>query len=305
MKDDSRVDREPVSHDYSLRAAIYNWTFKQVVSGCDGSVINVWFSRVHDDSEITAMAFDASDRRLITGGRNGTIRVFNFNNGQCIHELVKEDNSEVTGICYIDMKESQFIVTAGWNRHITMFYDDPDTFRIYPWMTIRGTGHREDIYDGDIRICNLVSGHVLHRMSSQPVLDRSLIEDPTTLSIDKGEMIFLCARAKNGSLCTLVSTGGDGALRFWNAKEGQLLWFWDTKRNGRLEGIYAMTTNAKNDMIITADAAGQVSVWDISAVCVDGVPDADFELPLLASWRAHVAGIVSVEYNEHESVVIT
>lgn len=44
------------------------------------------------------MAFDAADRRLITGGRSGSIRIFNFNNGECVHELVKGDQTEVTGI---------------------------------------------------------------------------------------------------------------------------------------------------------------------------------------------------------------
>lgn len=67
------------SHEFPIRAALYNRTFNQVVSGCDGGVINVWdamtgekvfrFAGVHGKSEITAMIFDAEERRLITGGR--------------------------------------------------------------------------------------------------------------------------------------------------------------------------------------------------------------------------------------------
>ncbi len=34
--------RIPKSHDFPLRAAIYNGQFKQIVSGCDGAVVNVW-----------------------------------------------------------------------------------------------------------------------------------------------------------------------------------------------------------------------------------------------------------------------
>ncbi|RKO89076.1 WD40-repeat-containing domain protein [Blyttiomyces helicus] len=117
------------SHDMPLRAALYNATFKQVVSGCDGGVINVWdavsgsktfrFSDAHGKSEVTAMAFDAGCRRLITGGRDGTIRVWNFNNGQLLQELVKGEDSEVTGITYIDMKERQYMVATGWNRKVS------------------------------------------------------------------------------------------------------------------------------------------------------------------------------------------
>ncbi|TPX66139.1 hypothetical protein SpCBS45565_g04625 [Spizellomyces sp. 'palustris'] len=96
------------SHDAPIRAALWNGAFKQVVSGCDSGVVNVWdsstgqktfrFANVHEKAEITAMAFDAASRKLITGGRDGSIRVWNFNNGQLLQELVKGDRSEVTGI---------------------------------------------------------------------------------------------------------------------------------------------------------------------------------------------------------------
>lgn len=43
------------------------------------------------------------------------------------------------------MKESKFIVAAGWNRHITMFLDDADSFKLVPWMTWKDIGHRDDM----------------------------------------------------------------------------------------------------------------------------------------------------------------
>jgi WD40 repeat protein len=56
-----------------------------VVTGCDSSSIAVWdietgsksivFSNAHGDEEITCMVFDEVERRLITGARNGTIKV--------------------------------------------------------------------------------------------------------------------------------------------------------------------------------------------------------------------------------------
>ena len=77
----------------------------QVVSACHDSVVCVWsletgekiiqFSNAHGSSEITAMRFDPSKRRLITGGRDGTVRIWNFNNGCCLSELQAVDNEEV------------------------------------------------------------------------------------------------------------------------------------------------------------------------------------------------------------------
>ena len=57
----------------------------QVVTGCDSSAIAVWdietgnkaivFSNAHGDEEITCLVFDETWRRLISGARNGTIKV--------------------------------------------------------------------------------------------------------------------------------------------------------------------------------------------------------------------------------------
>lgn len=56
------------------------------------------FSNTHDGCEITTMLIDQRGRRLITGGRNGTIRVWNYNNGELLQELIKGDSSEVTSL---------------------------------------------------------------------------------------------------------------------------------------------------------------------------------------------------------------
>lgn len=77
----------------------------QVVSACHGSVVNVWqvdtgekaimFKVAEDEIEITAITFDPTKRRLITGTRAGTVRIWNFNNGACLRELQSADDSEV------------------------------------------------------------------------------------------------------------------------------------------------------------------------------------------------------------------
>ena len=58
---------------------------KQVVSGCEGGMINVWdvesgshvlrLLESHEKNELTAMSLDVSGRRLITGSRAGDIKV--------------------------------------------------------------------------------------------------------------------------------------------------------------------------------------------------------------------------------------
>jgi len=43
------------------------------------------------------MAFDKTQRRLITGGRDGSVKIWNFHNGDCLRVMETPDNMEVGG----------------------------------------------------------------------------------------------------------------------------------------------------------------------------------------------------------------
>ena len=76
----------------------------QIVTAGHDSVISVWdFSTgkkvIHfcasDGVEVTCMRFDATQRRLITGFRDGSVKVWNFNNGLLLNKLNPANNLEV------------------------------------------------------------------------------------------------------------------------------------------------------------------------------------------------------------------
>ena len=47
-------------------------------------------------------------RRLITGGRDGRIHIWNFNNGHCLKTLEKEtNNDEITAVTYVEMNRNR------------------------------------------------------------------------------------------------------------------------------------------------------------------------------------------------------
>ncbi|RMX44515.1 hypothetical protein pdam_00006041, partial [Pocillopora damicornis] len=182
-KEEASEEHDVTSHFKPLCAAIYNDLFDQVVSACHDSVVCVWsletgekiiqFSNAHGSSEITAMRFDPSKRRLITGGRDGTVRIWNFNNGCCLSELQAVDNEEITGILCFKQK----IITVGWNRNVTIYKDCRDEEegdpRVWPHF------HEDDIlsaamyptglvatssYDGLVKVWNIESGSVNCRL---------------------------------------------------------------------------------------------------------------------------------------------
>lgn len=77
----------------------------QVVAGNVDGTIMVWsmdrgeavfnFSDTHEGSQLSSMVFDNSQRRLVTAARDGTLKMWNFNNGQCLKDFTGFGNQEV------------------------------------------------------------------------------------------------------------------------------------------------------------------------------------------------------------------
>lgn len=45
----------------------------------------------HHDIEITAACFDESEQLLVTGTRDGTLKIWNFNTGTCLRNMTIEN----------------------------------------------------------------------------------------------------------------------------------------------------------------------------------------------------------------------
>ncbi|KAJ8379274.1 hypothetical protein SKAU_G00000520 [Synaphobranchus kaupii] len=139
------------THKDPVCAALYNTHFKQVVSGCYSGVVCVWDILTGDkamefhtsssrDMELTAMAFDVPQRRLLTGSNDGMVRLWNFNNGVLLMKLPVLDKNEVTGILHFNNK----IYMSGWSKRVICYKHiqkegrtEHNAWRCY---------HTEDIY---------------------------------------------------------------------------------------------------------------------------------------------------------------
>ncbi|KAI4884075.1 hypothetical protein NFI96_030672 [Prochilodus magdalenae] len=144
------------SHEKPLCAALYNANFRQVVSGCHAGVVSVWDilsgemvmqfqTSPKQQVEVTAMAFDGPKRRLFTGSKDGKLRLWNFNNGALLEQLPLVDNSEITGILYINDR----IYVSGWSKRVVSYLDlkDGNTEMDY---NVWNQYHTEDIYSMDV-----------------------------------------------------------------------------------------------------------------------------------------------------------
>ncbi|XP_067932501.1 WD repeat-containing protein on Y chromosome-like isoform X2 [Watersipora subatra] len=199
---DEELQQRQVSHEAPVTAAIYNSLFNVVVSACQASTIICWnitngekviqFKKAHSQIsgdceevgvEITCMQFDPSLRRLITGARNGSVKVWNFNNGACLWDVETDLDREITSLC---CPRDRILVT-GWNRQVLAFVDGEEDLPPKIW----DKKHKEDIlavdfydpadeddhqadpcivatssYDGDIIIWEMETGHMLYRLNA-------------------------------------------------------------------------------------------------------------------------------------------
>mmetsp|Transcript_61954 Transcript_61954/g.195819 ORF Transcript_61954/g.195819 Transcript_61954/m.195819 type:complete len:195 (-) Transcript_61954:1152-1736(-) len=164
----------------------------EVVSGDEVGSVCVWdletgrmrfrFTKTHGDIKMTAMSFDKHKRRLITGGHDGSLKMWNFSNGACLKDLRARPSTgraapaeeEVTAIEYVHGGyHNKFIISVGWDAKVSFWEDNSNKFASRPNRQLKG--HSDDIltvalyppsllatgcYDGLTIIWNIESGAV-------------------------------------------------------------------------------------------------------------------------------------------------
>ncbi|CAG2192111.1 unnamed protein product [Mytilus edulis] len=240
------------------------------------------------------MTFDNTERRLITGARDGVLNIWNYNNGHCLRKLQKsKGNDEICDVVYVEMNKNRYIISVGWDKRINIYSDSQTDSNIHQvqhpnivWADDLKNGHKEDIlsiaqcqpnllatagYDGEIVVWNMVSGHIFCKLHGKS-------------SVSK--LVFMSERAYNKGAASLISNGPDGHILFWKVFEGGSLLadFPGTSTEGAL--ISTMTINEANTMLCVADNLGFVFVYNVDRYALSGYEEEPPEL--VNTWRGHV-----------------
>ena len=182
---------EILSHQKPIVGAIYSKVFGTCVTACQDSVVSVWDTNTGDKVmqfvnahyriergvqvpvEITALCFDHNGRRLVTGARNGTVHVWNFNNGLCMQRFQLPDSSDVTDLVCTKRR----IYVTGWSKTVYIYIDGGGEEDRKMWRQ----QHTDDIlciaylspniiatgsYDGDTIIWGRETGQVYCRLNA-------------------------------------------------------------------------------------------------------------------------------------------
>ena len=136
---ESYAHHDRTSHLSSITKILYNPLFDVIISSDESSTINIWniqtgekvmhilnahvtqFDEYNQHAlEITAMCFDEAKRRLITGAHDGSLALWNFNNGHNLYRLHANEMhaKEITALLH----ENERLFVAGWSRRIRVFH---------------------------------------------------------------------------------------------------------------------------------------------------------------------------------------
>ncbi|XP_010341000.1 EF-hand calcium-binding domain-containing protein 8 isoform X2 [Saimiri boliviensis] len=198
------------THSSPLCAVLYSKIFKQVVSGCLHGIVSVWevvtgrktmeFSVSEGQHmELTAMALDESERCLITGLRDGTIKMWNYNVGKCLLTFPSSDQLEISGIIHMN---KVFYVT-GWNKRIThfLFHKTKPVLMCYHWQTY----HVQDIlsmakYQNQFLGTSSYSGDILFWNTStlKPIFGFNASISPLPLQPKRARDVNYCLAESQG-----------------------------------------------------------------------------------------------------------
>lgn len=239
------------SHEFPVAFALNNGQFESVVSADDGGFIAVWdiedgklmskFGNAHGGkNKITAGCFDNTQRRLVTAGSDGTAKMWNFSNGQCLTDLISAENpkridTEITElVCVFDPEDidsqlkMSYILSVGWDKKIHVWADEKEeeveTNRILP--RDGQEGHKADImsavyclkngmiytggHDGSIVAWNFETGYSKYKLHEN---DKTCTSDNIMDGKSVDQLLILDVRDK------LLSMSCDQHLRFWNLNE--------------------------------------------------------------------------------------
>ncbi|XP_050669660.1 WD repeat-containing protein on Y chromosome-like isoform X2 [Leptidea sinapis] len=201
-----------VTHSRAVAKILYNPLFKVIITcGMDSIIIN-WdpvtgkrnvLTRdahtrlLHGELipvEITAACFDPGYQLLVTGARNGTLKVWNFNTGVCLKEMEIEHMCEVTNCFWIEGR----IMAVGWNRHVTEFEEGGTGRTGKAWET----RHSDDVlaaaarqpltlatssYSSELILWKLETGQPYRRFScTEPMLRIKMVYNKRSTSPQPG-----------------------------------------------------------------------------------------------------------------------
>ncbi|XP_071034541.1 WD repeat-containing protein on Y chromosome-like [Parasteatoda tepidariorum] len=297
----NRTSAHPES-DLILLVA-YSAPFECLVTVGNDSSVAVWkietnelineFKNLHETENryglikairVTSATLDPTGKRLITAGRDGSIKVWNFYLGICLRSFHAKFR-------VLSLTTEGFEIFAGGSLgQIISFYDDGDTIlegaewkRVHKQSVISMACCSKNILatascDGEIVAWLWKNGDVkLHMMDEADASNTGDEVDSTYLAkseVNKrkrcgiSQILYLSTRQMEHSVGNLVSCGVDGKIRFWNVISTNKVNQWRLLSRFKAvfrpyDAILCIETDQKNDVLFSGDTQGYLRTYDL------------------------------------------
>ncbi|WIA12480.1 hypothetical protein OEZ85_012515 [Tetradesmus obliquus] len=314
------ITQDRTGHREPVRGALYNAVFGVVVSVDEGGTVCVWnlqdgcrsgrFTGGHGASRVTAISFDKKQRRLVTAANDGSIKMWNFNNGSMLRSFAHDQEPlEVSEVLFErdEKRGSDTLYAAGWNAKVFV-WEDADEDVVTAYKTYEG--HQEDIqcmaaypqrqllatgdYQGRINIWGLFTGErkswLSHRAERYETGVEKLLWLPAFSPAQRAATASAAA-ALTASAASLASASADASSFF-----GKMLCTLPGAQ-GLLDVVTAACVDEQASCVVLGDSAGHICVYDISAgIDASSSAAASASFKQRAHWQAHDAGVSSVDY---------
>ncbi|EDQ91745.1 uncharacterized protein MONBRDRAFT_31195 [Monosiga brevicollis MX1] len=306
------------SHDCAVVCSVFSRRFGQLVTGDQNGQIKSWdahsgaqifeFDINEGDegkSDLTHMVLDASDRRLVTAQANGSLRIWNYNNGQLLRTLDKGTSLEVMRVAYVTHGMLRTIVCGGWDRRLFVFKDSPeDDLSMAPNLPIsarwpEAERHDDDIvtlavlppnlaaaasYNGEIIIWNLVSAAVVVRLATPINVQRRVSRRETAGNVLLDSMLenstvtcisFIHNRPLKPGVARLVAGGTQGTVVFWSWLQGGRRISSFTTTRQKPTTVTSLDVSLDGETLAVGDADGWIRLYNLTgyAYAEHGGPD--------------------------------
>ena len=207
-----------------------------------GNIVQKFGPAHGEGNKITAGCFDSTQRRLITAGSDGSVKIWNFSNGQCLKDLLsingttKVDKEITKLVCIHEPKEDQnepdkkqpHFLGVGWDKILHIWPDIRNEEETIPLgrdlPKAPSSGHQRDImscvydfktnliftggHDGTLMAWHFETGFKKYDLHEK---------DPTCTSLnfvkDAKSIDCLVIMQKER---LLLSGTCDGLIRIWN-----------------------------------------------------------------------------------------
>ncbi|KAK9807406.1 hypothetical protein WJX73_001378 [Symbiochloris irregularis] len=268
------------SHETPLVGALVNASFDMVASGDESGTICMWdlttgkqeshMNEAHGSAKLVSMTYDSAQRRMITGGSDGRVRMWNATSGALLREFKHSQRPlEVCAVLYLHDKvlDSHQVVAGGWDKKVCV-WDDTNDAEVTRCKAM--PGHREDIlclaYSSPGLLASGDWGGSILLWSMQASEKRMALQQSSAQGRPAAEALAFLPSTNHRASNILLCCGGDGLLRVYfvgfspDARACFRQVGWWQAHAGRIATVQVLQDR---DMVLMASHDCQLSLWTL------------------------------------------